>query len=37
MTLYHKMLEYIFSDIRYQISVFDYILYLSSYKLENGA
>jgi hypothetical protein len=37
MTLYHKMLEDIFNDIRLQVSVFGYILHLLSYKLQNSA
>jgi hypothetical protein len=34
--LYHKMLEDIFNDIRREVSVFDYILYLLSYKHQNS-
>jgi hypothetical protein len=37
MTLYHKMLEDIFNDIRQQVSVFGYILNVLSYKLQNSA
>jgi hypothetical protein len=32
MILYHKMLEHIINNIREQVSVFYYILYLLSYK-----